>query len=148
MSERPTAQQPAAAGLPVTAATFAHEVIDSAERVLVDFWAPWCHYCRALAPVLEQIATDQRLKLVTVNQDAEPEIAAHYGIQAVPNMILFENGRPTAQVIGARPKVALEQALGWSRETVSKAVTWRRELAGGAPAIEGSPFADGSVLSC
>jgi thioredoxin 1 len=97
---------------PVTEAAFEHEVLGAGERVLVDFWASWCGHCRAVAPVLEAIAAERELKLVTVDFDAEPALAQRYGVQSIPNMILFENGEPLVQTIGAQPKSRLEHALG------------------------------------
>ena len=80
--------------------------------VLVDFWADWCMPCHAVAPILEQIAEERNLTLVKVDYDQEQELAERYGVQSIPNMILFEDGEPRAQTIGALPKSALERALG------------------------------------
>jgi thioredoxin 1 len=96
----------------VTQATFEQEVLRSGERVIVDFWAPWCRYCRAIAPVLEDIAADHGVKLVTINTDEEPGIAARYGVQGIPNVLLIEDGKPTGQAIGAAPKAVLVHSLG------------------------------------
>ena len=98
-----------------TADTFDTEVLTSDKPVLVDFWAPWCSPCRAVAPVVERLAQEHDLKLVKVNYDEEPEIAERYGIMAIPNIVLFENGQPAAQALGARPLRALEMALGLTR---------------------------------
>jgi thioredoxin 1 len=99
-------------GKPVTEATFEHEVLGARGPVLVDFWADWCMPCHAVAPILEQIAEERNLTLVKVDYDQERELAERYGVQSIPNMILFEDGEPRAQTIGALPKSALERALG------------------------------------
>ena len=74
----------------VTEATFETEVLQSGEPVLVDFWAEWCGPCHAVSPVLEKIADERNLKLVKVNIDENQDLAIRYGIQSIPNMVLFE----------------------------------------------------------
>ena len=96
----------------VTDATFENEVLQSNQPVLVDFWAAWCGPCHAVSPVLERIAEERNLKLVKVNIDENQELALRYGIQSIPNMILFENGQPKANAVGAMPKGMLEKQLG------------------------------------
>ena len=93
---------------------FDQEVLQSETPVLVDFWAEWCGPCHAVSPVLERIADERadELKLVKVNIDTEPTLAARYGIASVPTMILFKDGEPAAAAIGAQPKGALERSLG------------------------------------
>ncbi|HEY8705898.1 MAG TPA: thioredoxin, partial [Gaiellaceae bacterium] len=87
----------------VTDATFENEVLQSGEPVLVDFWAEWCGPCHAVAPVLEKIAEERNLKLVKVNIDENQDLATRYGIQSIPNMVLFEGGQPKASAVGAMP---------------------------------------------
>jgi len=96
----------------VTEATFENEVLESGEPVLVDFWAEWCGPCHAVAPVLERIAEEKNLKLVKVNIDENQDLAMRYGIQSIPNMMLFEAGAPKAAAVGAMPKGMLESQLG------------------------------------
>ena len=95
-----------------TTATFDQEVVQNEGKVLVDFWADWCGPCHAVAPVLDRIADERDLKLVKVNIDQEQELAQRYGVASIPLMILFENGEPIAQALGAMPKGALERQLG------------------------------------
>jgi thioredoxin 1 len=94
--------------------TFDQEVIKSETPVIVDFWAEWCGPCHAVSPVLEKIVEERvgELKLVKVNIDEERELAEKYGIASIPTMILFKNGEPTAAVVGAQPKGAIERSLG------------------------------------
>lgn len=96
----------------VTNTSFEHEDLRAPGPVLVDFWADWCTPCHAVAPVLERIAEERNLKLVKVNYDEEQDLADRYGVQSIPSIILFEDGAPRAQTIGAQPKSALERALG------------------------------------
>ncbi len=77
--------------------------------------ANWCTPCHAVAPVLERIAEERSLKLVKVHYDEEQGLADRYGVQSIPNIILFEDGAPKAQTIGAQPKSALERASAWRR---------------------------------
>jgi len=100
--------------LNVTTETFDQEVIQSDKPVLVDFWAEWCGPCHAVAPVLDRIAEEREseLKLVKVNIDEEHELQQRYGIASIPTMILFKGGEPSAAVVGAQPKGAIERSLG------------------------------------
>jgi thioredoxin len=99
-----------------TETTFESEVLGSEGKVIVDFWAEWCGPCHAVAPVLDRIADERDVKLVKVNIDHEQGLALRYGVSSIPLMVLFENGEPQAQALGALPKGALERALGLSDE--------------------------------
>ena len=100
-----------------TDATFEDVVLGSEGKVIVDFWAEWCGPCHAVAPVLDRIADEHGdVKIVKVNVDSEQGLAQRYGVSSIPLMVLFENGQPQAQALGALPKSALERALGLSEE--------------------------------
>ena len=102
----------------VTESSFEQEVLQSEKPVLVDFWAEWCGPCHAVSPILDKIAEERadELKLVKVNIDEIQGRAQRYGVISIPMMVLFKNGEPAAQTVGAMPKGALERSLGLSEE--------------------------------
>ena len=97
----------------VTTDSFQADVLGASKPVLVDFWAEWCGPCRQVAPILEAMATEHgdKLEIVKVNVDNEPQLAAQYGIVSIPTMLVFQNGQPAKSIVGAKPKVALESDL-------------------------------------
>ena len=97
----------------VSDATFEQEVIKSAVPVLIDFWAPWCGPCKAIAPVVEQVAGEYngRLKVLKMNVDDNPGTPTKYGVRGIPNLILFKGGSVADQIVGAVPKAHLVRAI-------------------------------------
>ncbi len=90
----------------VTDATFATEVLGSETPVLVDFWAEWCGPCLRVAPVLEEIAGEMgdKVKIVKLDIDANPNTARDYQVMSVPTLTVFKDGQPVKSIAGARPK--------------------------------------------
>jgi thioredoxin 1 len=97
----------------VTDATFADEVLNSEDTIMVDFWAEWCGPCRAVSPILDAIAAENpdKIKIVKLNVDDNPQMAMKYQITSIPAMKVFRGGEVVKTVIGAKPKPALEADL-------------------------------------
>nr|4XHM_A Chain A, Thioredoxin (Trx-3) [Archaeoglobus fulgidus DSM 4304]4XHM_B Chain B, Thioredoxin (Trx-3) [Archaeoglobus fulgidus DSM 4304] len=87
------------------------ETLKNNENVVVDFWAEWCHPCKMIAPVIEELAKEYAGKVVfgKLNTDENPTIAARYGISAIPTLIFFKKGKPVDQLVGAMPKSELKR---------------------------------------
>ena len=97
----------------VTDATFKDDVLGSDKPVLVDFWATWCGPCRMVAPVLEEIAGEHgdKITVAKLDVDANPATARDFQVMSIPTMILFENGKATKTIVGAKGKAALLRDL-------------------------------------
>ena len=89
--------------------TFDEQVNGASTPVLVDFWAEWCGPCKMIAPILDEIASEQegRLTVAKLNVDDAPDIARRFGVMSIPTLILFNDGEPAKRVVGAKPKAAL-----------------------------------------
>jgi len=99
--------------LEVSDLNFEAEVLKSSTPVLIDFWAPWCGPCKAIAPVVEQLAGEYegRLKVVKMNVDDNPQTPSRYGVRGIPNLLVIKGGQVADQIVGAVPKAHLVKAI-------------------------------------
>ena len=97
----------------VSDSSFQADVLNSEKTILVDFWAEWCGPCRAVAPILDQIAAEHgdKIEIVKLNVDDNPQTAMQYQITSIPAMKVYKGGQVVKTVIGAKPKPALEADL-------------------------------------
>ena len=99
--------------LMVSDSTFDQVVLKSQVPVLVDFWAPWCGPCRAIAPIVEELAEEYggRVAVGKLNVDENAQTPAKYGVQSIPTLLLFKGGKPVQQLVGLKGKKELKQVL-------------------------------------
>jgi thioredoxin 1 len=97
----------------ITSQNFQSEVVESDVPVLLDLWAAWCGPCRMVSPIVDEIASDYagRIKVGKVDVDAEPSLAARFGVSSIPTLLVMQGGQIAATAVGARPKQALVDAL-------------------------------------
>lgn len=97
----------------LTQENFDKEVLQSATPVLVDFWAQWCNPCRALTPILDELAEeyDGRVRIGKVNIDEQQALATQYGVRAIPTLLLFHQGQVADQIVGLRSKRDLKASF-------------------------------------
>ncbi|MEZ2721567.1 thioredoxin TrxA [Paenalcaligenes hominis] len=97
----------------VSDASFSEDVLNSDQPVLVDYWAAWCGPCKAIAPILDEVAEQYagRVTIAKLNVDDNPETASKFGIRGIPTLMLFKNGQPTETKVGAITKTQLQEFL-------------------------------------
>ncbi|MSV89796.1 MAG: thioredoxin [Actinobacteria bacterium] len=97
----------------LSAATFDEVLASSEEPVLVDFWAEWCGPCKMIAPILDEIATEQagKVRVTKLNVDDAPDIARRFEVMSIPTLLVFRDGQVAKRIVGAKPKGALLEEL-------------------------------------
>src|ERR1700751_5851680 len=97
----------------VNDATFEQEVLKSNEPVLIDFWASWCGPCRAIAPIIDQLAGEYegKVKVAKINIDENPKVPTQYDVRSIPMLLMFKGGKVVGSVVGAVPKPKIEDLL-------------------------------------
>jgi thioredoxin 1 len=98
---------------PVDESSFEKVVLQADKPVMVDFWAIWCKPCLIVSPIVDELAEeyDGKVNFVKVDVDQNPRIAATYGIMSIPTLLIFKNGEPVSNIVGARPKGELQKSL-------------------------------------
>jgi thioredoxin 1 len=93
--------------------TFQAEVLDSDKPAIIDFWAEWCAPCRAIAPIIKELADEygDQVKIVKMDIDANPSTPGQYGVRAIPTVLAFKDGQVAQQLQGARPKADFEEMV-------------------------------------
>lgn len=94
-------------------ANFENEVLNTEQKVLVDFWAPWCGPCKMLSPIIDEVAEEAgpEVKICKVNVDDEVELAQQFGVFSIPTVLVFKNGKIVNKAVGYRPKEQIEDLL-------------------------------------
>src|ERR1700712_4722244 len=118
----------------VTDSSFKADVLQSSEPVVVDLWAEWCGPCRMIAPALEEIAGEMKgkVKVAKLNIDENPDVTTQYGVQSIPTLLLFKDGKVASKKVGAAPKGELQR---WISSAIRSIIGSSMKMPGFAPGI-------------
>ena len=97
----------------VTDSSFESDVVEATTPVVVDFWAVWCGPCRMVSPIVDELATeyDGKVGFAKLNVDENPEVSMKYGIRSIPTLLVFKDGKPVDQIVGALPKKEMQKRV-------------------------------------